>query len=436
MPETKQAYDLLCKILGIKILTDKDFKKQKGGKCDPDAEARAEIDKRLLYIAYQIDRKNWKNLYADFHKQLNGVDLSRCEKILYFYNENISADDIYAYIEDPAKLWYVGAWDGKRFARILDWILNTFQLRKYGYTSTSLEKMFELQMSVYLQRNEGGAMPKDFLELLDEADKSGVKIDTDAEHEEGVGEDESGELSESTVKQGEAVRSLRRQSESATDRKYPQHNGDEHMDEEEEIDAEGEESSQEVASPGDESSRPSHKPKSSSRQERKVSERTSSRNAQKEKRESTEKAPDPISVEEKLEKKWEEQKKKGVQKAKGSGYRPAQEETYDVDLKSKSSNKSENPSFFSGKPVYNQTSAPQRDHSSEEISRRKTETQNIAENAQEQLDIYHIWCQTPRYTFKWFKYLMELQFQEKDKKLPQPVQIDFHDWTMNRRYYA
>lgn len=419
MPETKQAYDKICDFFGIKILTDKDFQKKKDGICSLDPKARNEIDKRLHYIAYQIDNKRWKKVYQEMHKQLFDVDLCKCERILYYYNENISSDEMYSYIDDPTKLWYVGEWDGKRFQRILEWIINTFQLRRYGFTIASLEKMFEIPMNQYLIKNEGGAMPDDFLSMLDEADKAGIEIDRLANYEEGVDEDDensSAGLSDEKIQKGREDRVRRRAEGKVQNPQEPM------LQKESKIDLN--------------TTKNNEKKEETESQKKKQDTNTSSNSHGKDssesddmhkKQNSTKSRQDEISLEDKMERKWDAQRKKGVQRAIGVGFRP-KEDVAEFELKGKTSNISENPAFFSGKNWNPSLTSSNRDKSSEEMLRKQTEAKNKADNAMYQLSLYDIWKQSQKYTFKWFKYLMELQFQENDKKLPAPVQIDFHDW--------
>ena len=432
MPETKQVYDKICDFLEIKVLTDKDFQKKKDGVCCLDIKARNEIDKRLLYIAYQIDNKHWKDTYKEMHRQLFDVDLCKCERILYYYNENISSDEMYSYIDDSKKLWYVGEWDGKRFQKILEWIINSFHLKKYGFTIASLEKMFEIPMNQYLKKNEGGVMPDEFLSMLGEADKAGLEIDKNAEYEEGIGDEENDStgLSEERFQRGREDRERRKANEDATSHKSGHHSPEKSYT--------SDNSENDKLIPGTtESSLKKTELKSASTPSRN---HTGSNNSTKTDNQSvpnsnyngnnvSETSNDDISLEEKMEQKWDAQRKKGVQRAKGSGYKP-KEESPDFELKGKTSNTSENPNFFSGKKWNDSPQYADRDKSSEVIRRRHTEAQNSADNAMQQLNLYDIWRQSERYSFRWFKYLMELQFQEMDKKIPAPVQIDFHDWMI------
>jgi hypothetical protein len=57
MPDYKQDYEKICKIFNIKILTNTDFKKRKSGKFFDDIEAKNEIKKRLLYLAFKSEKK-------------------------------------------------------------------------------------------------------------------------------------------------------------------------------------------------------------------------------------------------------------------------------------------------------------------------------------------------------------------------------------------
>lgn len=429
MPETKQVYDIICEFLGIKILTDKDFQKKKDGNCLLDRKAQSEIDKRLLYIAYQIDNKNWSDQYHKMRRHLMSVDLCKCERILYYYDDNISSDEMYSYIDDPQKLWYVGEWDGKRFQKVLEWILNSFQLKKYGYSVSSLEKMFEMPINEYLRKNEGGAMPDDFLALLDEADRAGLEIDKNATYEEGIEEEEdSALLSEERIQKGRDERERRKNSETSSAHSTPIEDAQKQV----ENDALSRDKASDTT--GAKNNIPAKENKHTTSDSRAHNPRTVKSdepplNPRREQRALPENNGKNRSLEEEMEAKWSEQRNKGVRRATGAGYK-AKEEVSNFELKGKTSNTSENPNFFSGKGWSPDRKYSERDKSSEEMQRRQTEAQTSAENAVRQMSLYDIWRETTPYSFKWFKYLMELQFQEKDKKLPAPVQIDFHDWMV------
>ena len=428
MPETKQVYDRICEIFGIKVLSDKDFKKKKGGNCYLDTAARSEIDKRLLYIAYQIDKKKWKEIYNNFHRQLFDTDLYRCERILYFYNENISSNEVYSYIDDPKKLWYVGVWDGRRFAKVLEWMLNSFQLKRHGFTSTSLENMFEMSINQYLQKNEGGAMPPEFLSMLDDADKAGLVIDKNAHLEDGIGEEiVDDEISEETIRKANEARASRRQTNSGQEESERNFGSSKETSSLDDAKEKSEKATSEVR-PQNSENKGGIKERDHSRSNSSISRKDEPKSQISMDSKSNE------SLEEKMERKWAQQKQKGNKHPKGAGFRPRGEETLDLDLKGKISNTSENPSFFSGRDwTPNHSSAnPTSDKvkSREDIQRKKTEAQNVADNAEQQLSLYEIWQSSNPYSFKWFKYLMELQFEDKDKKLPAPIQIDFTDWSV------
>lgn len=426
MPETKMVYDRLCKILDIKILTEKDFEKKKSGSCYLDEKARNEIDKRLLYIAYKIEKKDWKNRYMEFHKHLFNVDLEKCEQILYYYNENINSDDIYSYIDSPDTLWYVGEWDGKRFEKILEWILNTFKLKGHGYTKTSLEKMFEVSMNKYLLKYEAGAMSEEFLSMLEETDKVGVGIDENAHYQEGVGEDDEAKLSDAHIKDGESEFNSRKSRTPEAGQHYNDISSEESQEDNRSIHVEDNDSSQRGTNGVHGRTEPQHRPKTTKNQSQP---KPSSSQSQKDHNGLSINPNSNDTLEEKMERKWNNQKQKGISRPQGVGYHPNEDDA-GFELKGKSENKSENPDFFSGRPYRNTPSTSYtRNKSAEDMQRRHTEAQNNAEAAKEQYDLFEIWQQTKPYSFKWFKYLMELQFQDKDKKLPAPIQIDFNDWT-------
>lgn len=430
MPETKMVYDRLCKILNIKILTEKDFDKKKSGHCYLDEKARHEIDKRLLYIAYKIDKKDWKNRYKEFHKQLFDVDMEQCEQILYYYNEDIKSDDIYSYIDSPDALWYVGEWDGKRFDKVLEWILNTFQLKKYNLTKSSLEKMFEMSVNKYLLKYEAGAMPEEFLSMLEEADKAGVGVDANATYQEGVGEDDEAKLSDSHIKEGESEFNSRKTSTSESSSSNKAASSEETVQQDRSTYTGGNETTQRE-NVGSKERAETQTKNNTTRNQNQTRPKSSSSHVSSDRSGQSANADSSASLEDRMEEKWENQRKKGISRPKSAGFHPKEEDA-DIDLKGKSENISENPNFFSGRSW---TSSAQssyhnaRNKSADDIQRQQTEAENSAKKAKEQYNLFEIYQQSKPYSFKWFKYLMELQFQEKDKKLPAPVQIDFHDWT-------
>lgn len=59
---------------------------------------------------------------------------------------------------------------------------------------------------------------------------------------------------------------------------------------------------------------------------------------------------------------------------------------------------------------------------------KETEATGQAERAKEQREIYDWFNQTPKFTFLWFKLLMELMHIDKGKQSPLQVEIDFSEW--------
>lgn len=62
------------------------------------------------------------------------------------------------------------------------------------------------------------------------------------------------------------------------------------------------------------------------------------------------------------------------------------------------------------------------------LKSRNTEAAEEAEKAKEQLEIYDWFNQTPKFTFLWFKLLMELMHVDKGKQTPRQVEVDFSEW--------
>ena len=83
------------------------FQKRKTGDFYEDTEAKEEIKKRLLYLAYKAGG-DWKETYQRNASFLDACDICSCEQIDYFYDENISTTRL-SFIEDDDKLWYVGS---------------------------------------------------------------------------------------------------------------------------------------------------------------------------------------------------------------------------------------------------------------------------------------------------------------------------------------
>ena len=137
------------------------FQKRKTGDFYEDTEAKEEIKKRLLYLAYKAGG-DWKETYQRNASFLDACNICSCEQIDYFYDENISTTRL-SFIEDDDKLWYVGSWGGKMFINVLSWIKRVFSLKQ---DNNYLESLFAADFNKYLLANEVDLDPE-FLELLD-----------------------------------------------------------------------------------------------------------------------------------------------------------------------------------------------------------------------------------------------------------------------------
>ena len=135
---------------------------------------------------------------------------------------------------------------------------------------------------------------------------------------------------------------------------------------------------------------------------------------------------EPEDINEKLKKRWEEKSNRRVNK-------PHSSTNYDGELTLETlSNNNEVPE--NNAPFFVPLSNSQEDilSNTEDTSRaeknlkaKDTTAQNQAENAKEQVEILDLLKQTPTYTFKWFKVLMELMHAGQHSITERRVQIDF-----------
>lgn len=177
MPEEQYVHERLCDILGLKPLSDNDFDHQGVG--NPDPEASAEIEKRLLYLSYlecKDNKEDWKELFESRRKQLSKISIKTCTKIPYYFPEadgsrNLSTD-ILVYTESPDELLYVGKWNGMMFMSIVKWVVKTFNIND-GFKEPFLQKLFGTPFNQYLIEN-GGELPKEFISCLSANDQEGL----------------------------------------------------------------------------------------------------------------------------------------------------------------------------------------------------------------------------------------------------------------------
>lgn len=133
----------------------------------------------------------------------------------------------------------------------------------------------------------------------------------------------------------------------------------------------------------------------------------------------------PERIEDKMKKWWEEKKNRHIGKPHSS--------TTNLDEipfeSSPGNNVLDNTEpFFAQQPTTPQnlnTSADDTARAEKNLKAKDTTAQSQAENAKDMVDILDLLKQTPEYTFKWFKVLMELMHAGQDKITERRVQIDF-----------
>lgn len=181
MPEYQHEYNSLCEIFNIKVLHNNDFSKKKAGEYRTDYEAVSEISKRLMFLAYKTGKDDWQELYNTYKSKLDNADISICERIEYSYNENIKTN-LNIYAEDASALWYINSWQGPMFIAILDWIIKKLEV-KGSFDKNLLERLFLSPFTKFVKEEEGGTLPQEIVECLNEIEQSEISIDNTARGE-------------------------------------------------------------------------------------------------------------------------------------------------------------------------------------------------------------------------------------------------------------
>lgn len=141
---------------------------------------------------------------------------------------------------------------------------------------------------------------------------------------------------------------------------------------------------------------------------------------------------DRPSLKERLNKKWSQKKNKTVGK-------PGTSESnvkYQAPLPEKPSiNERPNEPFFEpestmGNRTYSVSGNPS-GKTAANIKKRNTEARQRAESADDEMALYDLFLQAPKFSFLWFKYLMELKFGDKGKVVPRSIQLDFLDYDLS-----
>lgn len=133
------------------------------------------------------------------------------------------------------------------------------------------------------------------------------------------------------------------------------------------------------------------------------------------------------SVEEKLEKRWESRKNRTPHRphttSSDRDFVDMPTATDDVSLNS------EEP-FFDDKSSYvdSPSNVGNTSRAEQQLKAKRTETKTDAEQAAEQVELMQLFQEEPRYTFRWFKLLMDLMHSDKSSSSRQQAKIDFAEW--------
>ncbi len=431
MPESQTDYNRLCNILGIKILTNYDFSKRKVGACKKDNEAIHEFDNRLLYLAYKSQRDDWKSLYEEYKQKLYNADISLCEQIVYSYNENISTD-LMIYAEDASALWYTESWRGPMFLEVLNWIIKKLEV-KGAFNDNFLRKLFYGNFRDFILKEEGGSLPQELLDYLDESDKEGIQEDINA-HAEQFNEDinPNNELSEE-VKENARVNRQNSSNipEAGPSAKTPSHQETEKTDSSASYNED--DSSTDAQSNTEKTERKRRSDYGGTHNRTAGASESAGNTSSNSSSEDSDSEPqEEKSVAERMKEKWENKAQRQVGRP-HSSTSPHSPEISASGMNGTIDNKPSDEPFFGSSNDYNyseQKNYGDYSRTSQNMKRRKTEAQNSAQNASDQMDVFDLWQQTPKYTFLWFKYLMELQFDDDGKTHRRQVQIDFKEYKV------
>ena len=423
MPEFKDDYVRLCKLLDIKILSNSDFTKQKAGVCQKDTVAIREISKRLLYLAYKTGKDNWEEIYAAYKEKLDNADISKCESIIYSYDEHI-VTDLEIYSEEATALWYVDSWQGSMFIEILDWIIKKIEV-KGTFDQNFLRKLFLRPFVDFIKQQEGGSLPTALLSYLDEAERVGIDVDENVNAEvfnEDVNDVNS--LPEDVKQQaGIGIEQLQNQlaeedEESETSNTHSENYVRPSTERKRRSDFGGTHQRREPSSHESTSDEP-HPASSYSGTSDREEHQTEGRK----------------SFTDRLKEKWNKQKNAPVQKphsTKSTG-------NVDVFNSSSSSSSTENSEEFfdedintfqytqSANSTYDSNTSYER-RNRDNFSNKQKAAQEELDKAKDQADLNDAILNTKKYTFLWFKYLMEQLYNQKnDTAVTRSVQIDFKD---------
>lgn len=405
MPEYKQDFDRLCKILDIKIISNRDLHKRKSGQCHNDETARKEIGKRLLYLAYKSGKNDWEDTYASQLDKLQRCDISSCERIDYYYNEDITTD-LTSFIDDNDKLWYVGAWNGPMFLDVLKWCIRVFEIK--GLEESYLKKLFLDDFNKFLRKNNVD-FSEDFLKYLDEDTKKGLLVESDEQAEEWTETDDSTPVmfdehdEDYDTSDTETDKEGKSQQEDTTERGDNDDNSIATSNNEEEVNQ-----------PRRRKER-SDKGKHHEGYHSKGSTDSYDFNDDDEDDESRRE-----DIKDRLEKEWAQRKSREVKAPRSSSHNDSEE----TPTKNLEEGVTVGGNFFEKDSSDGYNPLPEQ-NTQTTLKRKRTEARDVAAKADDQLKISELLMRTPKYTFLWFKYLMEMMYADKTNMGVNNIQIDF-----------
>ena len=399
MPEDRYTYNKLCELLSIPVIGNDDFEKTKEGVVDQDA--ISEIGKRLLYVAYKENSKEWEAQYEKYMDFIRSADICSCSTIEYRYNDSIKAK-MKSYCEEDNCLWYVGKWDGPLFARILDWLKRVLKLT---CETSMLESIFLDDYNEILNSYEE-SLPDSFIERLSEKDSIGLKVTT---------EEVIAEFSE----------------EYAEDSHVEIHGQGTIIDDEVEDDEAGRENSVTEKGPSTParftnsvSQETSHKGETTTVTEFQGTPAKTGTSSKTNTKQNTPAATSAgsTSIEDKLAAYWKEKQSSEVRKPRQA--RAAVIEDDGVGISNVSARESSVPQFTKSSIDSSQSRIPN-SRAESDLKRKVTEASNAAEKAQENYDLLELIGGTEEYSFLWFKYIMRLMYGEVRKSSMREFQVDF-----------
>lgn len=431
MPEFKDDYVKLCKILGIKILTNNDFTKKKAGACQKDTVAIREILKRLLYLAYKTGKDNWEEIYAGYKEKLDNADISKCESIIYSYDEHI-VTDLEIYSEEATALWYVDSWQGSMFIEILDWIIKKIEV-KGTFDQNFLRKLFLRPFVDFIKLQEGGSLPTALLSYLDEAERAGIDVDENVNAE---------VFNEDVNDVNSLPEDVRQQAGSGMEQRQNQ-SSEEYEEEDDDEPETSNTHSEDDVQPSTERKRRSDLGGTHQRREPSSHESTSDEPHPTSSYSGGSDSGKPQSEERKsftdrLKDKWEKQKNAPVQKPHSSKRAMSDGDVFSQPSTTPSANEGEffddnvNTSQYTqdnNRTSYNQELGSNAgNRSRDRFSSKEKAAQEELDKVKDQADLEDAMSRTRKYTFLWFKYLMEQLFNQKNNTATtRSVQIDFRE---------